>query len=91
MKRRSFLASVLAAGVAPAAVGSGILMPVRPPIWTPPDVEISDAMHELMVLGSCVLLDGKFIPARSYNVHQVSQNGVGDWTITFTHPIGGRS
>jgi hypothetical protein len=29
MQRRSFLASILAAGVAPAAVGSGILMPVR--------------------------------------------------------------
>lgn len=29
MKRRSFLASILAASVAPAAVGSGILMPVR--------------------------------------------------------------
>ena len=27
--RRGFLASILAAGVAPAAVGSGILMPVR--------------------------------------------------------------
>lgn len=28
--RRGFLATILAAGVAPAAVGSGILMPVRP-------------------------------------------------------------
>lgn len=27
--RRSFLASILAAGMAPAAVGSGILMPVK--------------------------------------------------------------
>ena len=36
MSRRSFLqgmAAILAAGVAPAAVGSGILMPVRK-IWT---------------------------------------------------------
>lgn len=29
MKRRGFLASILAAGFAPAAVGSGVLMPVR--------------------------------------------------------------
>jgi len=34
MNRRSFLASILAAGVAPAVIGSGILMPVRK-IWTP--------------------------------------------------------
>lgn len=35
MKRRSFLAGILAAGMAPAAVGSGILMPVRK-VWVPP-------------------------------------------------------
>lgn len=29
MNRRGFLQSILAAGVAPAVVGSGILMPVR--------------------------------------------------------------
>lgn len=29
MKRRGFLAGILAAGFAPAAIGSGILMPVR--------------------------------------------------------------
>lgn len=29
MKRRSFLASILASGFAPAAIGSGVLMPVR--------------------------------------------------------------
>ena len=32
MKRRGFLGAILAAGVAPAAVGSGILMPVKK-IW----------------------------------------------------------
>jgi hypothetical protein len=35
MNRRSFLQSILAAGVAPAVIGSGILMPVRK-LWTPP-------------------------------------------------------
>lgn len=30
MNRRGFLAGILASGVAPAAIGSGILMPVRP-------------------------------------------------------------
>lgn len=34
MKRRGFLASILAAGFAPAAVGSGVLMPVRPQVIT---------------------------------------------------------
>lgn len=34
MNRRGFIGSILAASVAPAAVGSGILMPVRPPVWT---------------------------------------------------------
>lgn len=36
--RRNFLkgiAGILAAGVAPAAIGSGILMPIRQ-LWTPP-------------------------------------------------------
>lgn len=44
MNRRGFLQSVLAAGVAPAFVGSGILMPVRklitaPDIITPKSIE----------------------------------------------------
>ena len=34
MNRRGFLSSILAAGIAPAAIGSGVLMPVRK-IWTP--------------------------------------------------------
>lgn len=29
MNRRGFLASILAAGVAPAAIGSGVLMPIK--------------------------------------------------------------
>ncbi len=33
--RRGFLASILAAGVAPVVIGSGILMPVRK-LWVPP-------------------------------------------------------
>lgn len=33
MQRRSFLAGILAAGFAPAAIGSGVLMPTRQ-IWT---------------------------------------------------------
>ncbi len=35
MNRRSFLSSILAAGIAPAVVGSGILMPVRKIIVPP--------------------------------------------------------
>ena len=37
MNRRSFLSAILAAGVAPAVVGSGILMPVRKIIVPGPD------------------------------------------------------
>lgn len=36
MNRRSFLAGMLAAAAAPAIARSGVLMPVKPPIWTPP-------------------------------------------------------
>lgn len=38
LSRRSFLGVILAAGVAPAAIGSGILMPVRK-LWTPPGLD----------------------------------------------------
>jgi hypothetical protein len=34
MNRRSFLGAILAAGFAPAAIGSGVLMPARP-LWRP--------------------------------------------------------
>ena len=46
MNRRNFLqgiAGILAAGVAPAIIGSGILMPVRT-IWTPPTGLRMDAL-----------------------------------------------
>ena len=33
--RRSFLSSMLAAGMAPAIVKAGILMPTKPTIWVP--------------------------------------------------------
>jgi hypothetical protein len=36
MNRRGFLSAILAAGVAPAFIGSSVLMPVRK-LWTPPD------------------------------------------------------
>lgn len=36
MERRSFLASMLAAAAAPAFVRGGVLMPIKPVIWTPP-------------------------------------------------------
>lgn len=34
--RRGFLLGMLAAAAAPAIVRSGVLMPVKPVIWTPP-------------------------------------------------------
>lgn len=41
MNRRGFLSSILAAGVAPAAIGSGVLMPVKQ-IWTPVRIQMFD-------------------------------------------------
>lgn len=44
MNRRRFLrgiAGILAAGVAPAAVGSGVLMPIKT-LWTPPVNTLDD-------------------------------------------------
>jgi hypothetical protein len=41
MNRRGFLgglSAILASGFAPAAIGSGVLMPVRPLVWAPRSV-----------------------------------------------------
>lgn len=59
MNRRSFLASILAAGVAPAVVGSGILMPVRQillPIYE--EVPLVQTIEDFVVgkRGGCTLL-----------------------------------
>ena len=53
--RRGFLGAILAAGVAPAAVGSGILMPVRRLIV--PNSEIIDS---IIALGK--MLDQQDVP-----------------------------
>lgn len=42
MQRRGFLAACLAAGMAPAVVKSGVLMPVRPAIITDVSTTISE-------------------------------------------------
>jgi hypothetical protein len=46
IQRRGFLSAILAAGFAPAAVSSGVLMPVRA-IWTPYDNY--GYSHDLMI------------------------------------------
>ncbi len=40
MNRRGFLGSILAAGAAPWIAKAGVLMPVRPLIWTPLDGQL---------------------------------------------------
>lgn len=35
MNRRGFMKSILAAGIAPYVISSGVLMPVKQRIWTP--------------------------------------------------------
>ena len=54
MQRRGFLGAMLAAGMAPAVVKSGVLMPVRPPIITDPSMTIREYLaidhgHDHMV------------------------------------------
>ncbi len=47
MNRRGLLAGILAAGFAPAAVGSGILMPVRR-IVTPPALPTGEHLRRII-------------------------------------------
>ena len=47
MKRRGFLGAILAAGVSPAFVSSGILMPIKRPIEVPPLFTAEDIEHGL--------------------------------------------
>lgn len=54
MKRRSFLASILAAGVAQAAVGSSILMPVRPLLFN----NYGRSLEQVMVMWDQLIADG---------------------------------
>lgn len=56
--RRGFLGSILAAGMAPAAIGSGILMPVRK-IIAPPQGLASVIEGDLLIRGSLVYADDR--------------------------------
>lgn len=56
MNRRGFLASILAAGVAPAAVGSGILMPVRPQIAVPEGFTLARLLRVKAILAEAAEL-----------------------------------
>ncbi len=47
MNRRGFLAGILATGVAPAVVGSGILMPVRRVVT--PELYVFEASREIYI------------------------------------------
>jgi hypothetical protein len=51
--RRGFMASILAAGFAPAAIGSGVLMPVAR-LWTPLSAFIMP--NDLMLVANDVVL-----------------------------------
>ena len=51
MDRRGFLQSILAAGVAPAVVGSGILMPIKK-LWTPPPIWNGFAYGRFVIIGN---------------------------------------
>lgn len=63
MNRRSFLASIIAAGVAPAFVRGGILMPVRE-VWTP-------YQRELHPYDTILVRELPEIIVRSYVIGQV--------------------
>lgn len=47
MQRRGFLGAILAAGFAPAAVGSGVLMPVRRIIELRPIITLEDLIFSI--------------------------------------------
>lgn len=66
--RRGFLASILAAGVAPAAVGSGILMPVR---------RIADPYE--ILLPSWFALDASF--ERDWGISSLVRRGPRGWEV----------
>ncbi len=79
MNRRSFLASILAAGVAPAAIGSGILMPVRPTVLAEP--AIVDMYGARLVPDEPVpwsAIDGA-LPAGIYHASMDVRRAGGQW------------
>jgi hypothetical protein len=57
MNRRGFLGAILAAGFAPAAIGSGVLMPARP-LWRPWLVWVTADGHISLEHVEFVHLDG---------------------------------
>lgn len=58
MQRRGFLGAVLAAGVAPAAIGSGILMPVKKIVLVDPFGQFGFAE---------VVVEGKMLKFRRFD------------------------
>lgn len=76
MNRRGFLAGILAAGVAPAVVGSGILMPVRALIVPRTDVLTLDAirrarerlLENIVNPPVLVYLNGEVLSAAHYSI-----------------------
>lgn len=48
MNRRGLLRGILAAGIAPAVVGSGILMPLGK-VWVPPPIVIHEGFKNAML------------------------------------------
>lgn len=85
MNRRGFLGAILAAGVAPAAIGSGILMPVRlvEPVGIPTlvvqqfgDPYVSRPMYE--IVGAVAHDDGLWLYTKDA-IHQVSPASVAEY------------
>lgn len=61
MNRRGFLASILAAGVAPAVVGSGILMPVRKLLVPDQRIDLSEEALEQALIDIQAMTDERGI------------------------------
>lgn len=84
MQRRSFLASILAAGVAPAAVGSSILMPVRK-LVVPPDTLVGGVFEFPVRVGPYseeerrLLLRGVAVSRQQFELEYVDKDGRRDW------------
>lgn len=88
--RRGFLGAILAAGMAPAVVKAGVLMPIKREVWTPEreealerararlrrDIELSmTSMASAIQVGDLFTIDGVG-GGRPFKVTQISSSDV---------------
>ena len=76
MNRRSFLASILAAGAAPAIVRAASLMPIKaPPVWVPNQL----LKGELGVYNDFKIIDGSPLTPGRRHYRDAARAAFGVW------------